>query len=81
MKIRNRDCWTIISIFLVGGLLMQIVPYLTRSEPIDWSVVGVRFVVLIILTAVFWLLFFRKGFYSDGSEGKIKKRRKDETGE
>lgn len=60
MKVKSRYCVLVALIFSVGGFLMKVIPYTAKGESIDWMVVASRFIILIVLMAVFWLLFFRE---------------------
>jgi hypothetical protein len=49
---------SILSIFFIGGFALQIIPYITKGDPIDWPTALSRYGILVILSIFFWLFFF-----------------------
>jgi hypothetical protein len=38
MTQERRSYYLILAVFLLGGLAMQLVPYISKSQSIDWGV-------------------------------------------
>ncbi len=67
-----KKVYLYLSVFLAGALVLQLIPYIMKGDPIDWPSVFVELLIFLVLVVIFWVLLFSRNLddESDDSENK-----------